>query len=484
MDVIQAARQIRDKQPDIRIIIITGNPDWRDRILEIEELGCGFLLKPVREEDLQQVLRDASLDNLNVEAYKSDNNLSDQNNEKKEEKGIKSLSETIRRIISEEEYKLGADVIAIFHINISTYEVNLIASNIDLIKEYEREKHNLIYSPIKDVILGESDSIEIDAQSDYAKRRFKNLLPLLSFRSFLGLPINVGGYIDYGLFYFHNEPGKFNRSLLPKTSLIAELIGTKIEKKLLEDQLAMSQKLVFIGEMSYSSRHEIGNILEPMCADIDSLKNNVDNISSGKIEPSNKDFIENFNSKIRNIYTIKNSILDSLNLFQRLIDDKISIEKENVNAIVSFAIQLLTPEANEKNVKLETELDENIPEIMISRTKLQYIFINLLLNAIQWAKIYRGNGGKVIIKTLYEKGNHNMIRVLFIDNGPGIHRRDWEKIFEPLITTRKGGTGMGLFICQSLARDIEAEVSVEKSLIFIGTTFCVNITFKGGDNAS
>jgi signal transduction histidine kinase len=82
------------------------------------------------------------------------------------------------------------------------------------------------------------------------------------------------------------------------------------------------------------------------------------------------------------------------------------------------------------------------------------------------------------IRTRYEDNDDRPIKVRFIDNGPGIHRLDWDRIFDPLFTTRPGGTGIGLFLCLSLANVIGAEVFVEKSLILVGTTFRVDIPLR------
>jgi len=133
---------------------------------------------------MEQILLDASTDNLSIETSKFESIQSQAAEEetKKIDK-TESLSELIERIISRKEYNLGADVVAVFHIDLRTYQLDLVASNKDLSESYEREKHNLIYSPIKDVILGNAPLIESDAPALSAKK-FRYLLPLLDFRSF------------------------------------------------------------------------------------------------------------------------------------------------------------------------------------------------------------------------------------------------------------------------------------------------------------
>ena len=187
-------------------------------------------------------------------------------------------------------------------------------------------------------------------------------------------------------------------------------------------------------------------------------------------------------SNAEDVYKVKENILNSLETFRRLMSEEKVENKEDINTIVSFAIQILTPEAKEPKVQLEADLDENIPQTITSRTKLQCLFINLLLNAIQWVGSHREKGGRIIIQTRYKSDDDYPIKVRFIDNGPGIHRIDWDRIFNPLITTREGGTGIGLFFCRALARVIGAQIFVEKSLIFIGTVFRVDLPLRGWKN--
>ena len=66
-----------------------------------------------------------------------------------------------------------------------------------------------------------------------------------------------------------------------------------------------------------------------------------------------------------------------------------------------------------------------------------------------------------------------MVKLRFIDTGPGVHQKDIEKIFEPMFTTKSAGTGMGLYICRQLLGRMSAQICVEKTAMLIGTTFLI-----------
>lgn len=475
-DGIITSRKILKIGTKIPIVICTGESDLR--LPEIEELGCGLLIKPIGRSDLEQIISDASTNSLKIRITDNDNGQTIDEFGKNSHES-KTMKESIEDILNKSEYNLGADVVAVFSIDLTTYQVNLIASSKDISINYNEYRQKLIYSPIKDVILDHISIVENDANSDESKGKFRHLLDMLGFCSFIGVPIKTNALEIYGLFYFHQAQDKFIVSeYLSKAKLVAEILKFAIEKKIVENQIDISQRLIFAGEMSYSLRHEIRNLLMPITTNIDILKMDADDIDKKIRSTSDEDFIKRFVSTANVIYDVKNKIVTSLDVFKSLVTEESGENKENINSIASLVIQILTQEANLAKARLNSDFDDSIPLLTISRTKLQQIFINILLNAIQWVGINRNKGGEITIQTRYVQNDEFPIQIRFIDNGPGIHRLNWERIFEPLVTARKEGSGMGLFVCRSLARAINAKVYVEKSAIFFGTTFRVDIAYK------
>jgi len=109
---------------------------------------------------------------------------------------------------------------------------------------------------------------------------------------------------------------------------------------------------------------------------------------------------------------------------------------------------------------------------------LEQILLNLILNAIQQiAGLHHERGGVVVIRVeTFSKGDKlSFFRILIEDNGPGIHRRLWEQVFEPGYTTREDGSGIGLYISQSLVEALGGKIYVSESFILGGTTFAVEL---------
>lgn len=134
-----------------------------------------------------------------------------------------------------------------------------------------------------------------------------------------------------------------------------------------------------------------------------------------------------------------------------------------INSLLSVISNSIDRFADYPNVKMT--LPKNDVKIKCDAEKLEIVFLNLILNAIQAME----NKGRVTIKMM-EKINHVLVKVS--DTGPGIPNELLPKIFDPLFTTRQIGTGLGLPSCQSIIEKHNGTISV-KTKIRKGTTFLI-----------
>jgi two-component system sensor histidine kinase FlrB len=100
-----------------------------------------------------------------------------------------------------------------------------------------------------------------------------------------------------------------------------------------------------------------------------------------------------------------------------------------------------------------------------------------LLNLVQNAVDAMPQGGTV---TLEGQGTATQVRLCVQDTGGGIPAEHLEKIFEPLYTTKPGGTGLGLYIVQEIVRAHEGQITVE-SVVGQGTTFILTLPRRPSD---
>jgi signal transduction histidine kinase len=117
--------------------------------------------------------------------------------------------------------------------------------------------------------------------------------------------------------------------------------------------------------------------------------------------------------------------------------------EQKINAIITKTISSLKNTLNKKGIKLEVNLAEELPMIIADGSKIEQIFSNILVNAIDAVE----DKGIIKIQSSFDKEN---ISVKFIDNGKGIPPEILKKIFEPFFTTKNEGTGVGLTLSKKI----------------------------------
>jgi PAS domain S-box-containing protein len=124
----------------------------------------------------------------------------------------------------------------------------------------------------------------------------------------------------------------------------------------------------------------------------------------------------------------------------------------HVKSVVDAVEHLIEPTARAHGVRVEVRPVDAGIHIRADESELQHTMINLLLNAVQACK----SGGKVAVAV--EPGDPVRIRVT--DNGCGIPPQDQARIFEPFVSARQGGTGLGLFLSLHFVRRWNGSISV------------------------
>jgi len=113
--------------------------------------------------------------------------------------------------------------------------------------------------------------------------------------------------------------------------------------------------------------------------------------------------------------------------------------------IIREMTALLRKEAVRHSIKIHSELDEDIPDVLADRVQLRQVFMNLMLNAIEAMKDI---GGKLTISS--RLASEGQVMVSIGDTGVGLPAENTGRIFDAFHTTKPQGTGMGLAITRSI----------------------------------
>ena len=153
----------------------------------------------------------------------------------------------------------------------------------------------------------------------------------------------------------------------------------------------------------------------------------------------------------------------------------------SLNDEIEEVISFLLPEAEEKNIQVETKLDPFIPRIEFDKRLVKQALLNLVQNAFA----AMSEGGKLGITS---KNQGDFISLRIKDNGCGIPEDKLSKIFEPYYTTKASGTGLGLTLVYKIMKEHNGDIHV-KSELGKGTEFILDFpvpvserkALKGGE---
>ncbi|MFH0785754.1 MAG: ATP-binding protein [Pseudomonadota bacterium] len=232
-------------------------------------------------------------------------------------------------------------------------------------------------------------------------------------------------------------------------------------------QAEYSNKLASIGRLAAGVAHEINNPLAIINEKSGLIK---DIITYTDICPQNTRIIELIDSVLASVERC-GKITKRLLGFARHIDS--AVENVQLGNIITEVLDFLKKEAEYRNITVNVNLADNIPEFRSDRGKLQQIFLNIINNAFSAMDV----GGRLDIQVKRE-GEDEVIATI-TDNGCGMSDTDLGKIFEPFYSTKTktGGTGLGLSITYGLIQELGGKIHVT-SRLGEGTTFAITLPLQ------
>jgi C4-dicarboxylate-specific signal transduction histidine kinase len=120
----------------------------------------------------------------------------------------------------------------------------------------------------------------------------------------------------------------------------------------------------------------------------------------------------------------------------------------NLGEVVGEVLDLLHSDLIQRRVSVSTQLAPSLPPILGDRVQLQQVLLNLVLNACDAMANQPPRDRRITIaETLTPRG---AVQLSVRDEGPGVAEERLELIFEPFVTTKEAGLGLGLAICRSI----------------------------------
>src|SRR5204863_2860633 len=123
-------------------------------------------------------------------------------------------------------------------------------------------------------------------------------------------------------------------------------------------------------------------------------------------------------------------------------------KRADVNALIVEVMMLLRGELESKGIGVQLSLAKDLPPVLGDAIQLQQVVLNVVLNAAE-AMADRSTG-RAFLSVETVEHHAGIIEISVRDRGPGVKDIDLERIFEPFVTTKSTGLGMGLSISRSI----------------------------------
>ncbi|MDI5896216.1 ATP-binding protein [Flavobacterium algoritolerans] len=225
-------------------------------------------------------------------------------------------------------------------------------------------------------------------------------------------------------------------------------------------------------ELDFAKTNFIATVSHELKTPIASIKLSLQLLEKpeiGKINEEQEQLIESIKEDSKRLLKITGELLDMAQLETGNIH--LSIEKSNPYQMVKYAIDAVKVRADQKEIELIIDGEDELPDVKADSEKTGWVLINFLTNAIT----YSSNQSKIIVKL---KRENSQVVFQVVDSGKGIDKRYKDKVFDKYFQipgSNKSGTGLGLAISKEFIEAQSGTIGVECEL-GLGSTFYFKLT--------
>ncbi len=198
-----------------------------------------------------------------------------------------------------------------------------------------------------------------------------------------------------------------------------------------QQALLRAEKMAAAGRLTASIAHEVNNPLQSV--------QNCLHLAGREDMPL---------EKRREYFALAQTELDRLmKTMQRMLDfyrpGAVKIQQVDILDLLRHVLSLTAQQLSQREIDVQADLPESLPQIYAVSSQIQQIFFNLILNSLDAMP----DGGKLRISA--RELDHG-VEILFQDTGTGIPENRRNNIFEPFFSTKEGGTGLGLTVSYNI----------------------------------
>jgi PAS domain S-box-containing protein len=229
------------------------------------------------------------------------------------------------------------------------------------------------------------------------------------------------------------------------------------EKRKLQAQLMVSDRMASVGILAAGVAHEINNPLAAVIANLDLAVQEIEELANGIGESSTLSELRAEIADAREGAERVRDIVRDLKIFSRVRDEE--RRPVDVQQVLDSSARMAWNEIRHR-ARLVKHY-EKVPPVHANEPRLGQVFLNLIVNAAQ--AIEEGRADENEIRLVTRVGSDGRVLIEVHDTGSGMTETVIEQLFTPFFTTKPigVGTGLGLSICHRIVTSIGGELGVE-----------------------
>jgi len=368
-------------------------------------------------------------------------------------------------------------------------------------KEIQMAQDGLYFSPAREIL--EENRVICQPDVDREATRYRNFFQELEFESYLGVPIRTPDQntAAYGLVLLDADPASFSSSdpsTKSRTTLAqfaAYFLAITLERAATFDYMRRYEAQYSLGQLTSDLIHETSNKLNALENTVKTIEAHWGQKPDGSNPQATRTWLELMGKPIKNISTANQELRELFTAYSQ--QTKSEYSSIDVNETVENVLRQLSRTARQKGITLYHKRAKYLPPVVGTQTGIKQVVLNLVLNAIQiydqhqkWLSMIgkqalrslpAAQPGIIIVQTKYVEDQELPLEVRVIDNGPGIHYRNWETIFTQGYSGR-GGSGLGLYISRNLVQRMGGRLILLDSILFSGSVFAIRLPAANKEN--
>lgn len=261
-----------------------------------------------------------------------------------------------------------------------------------------------------------------------------------------------------------------NENLAWTRTLEARVEHKTRELKRAHEHALHTEKMASIGKMAAVLAHEINNPLSGILTYAKLLRKWIDREDGGRRQEI-RDSLDLIAAESRRCGDLVKNLLT----FSRTTP--MNLQATNLNRVIDRSLRLVQHQLDLANIHVQPQLEPDLPQVLCDAAQIEQVILALVMNALDAMP----QGGNLWLTTSYSR-EPSHVRIVVRDDGTGIAPEILPHLFEPFLTTKETGrgVGLGLAISHSILERHSGSIAVQ-SEVGRGTTFTVTLPWEPDD---